>query len=189
MRDAARQALVAVLLALCSHSSWGASSDAQVIDVVLTDFAQRSDTMSMHEDGVILVDPATFPWSVERLRLYSLTEREHPKCQVAPNFYQDIVDRNRSAEPLVPLVRPSERWRLMRADEGRALGRILDRSAAAEKIKSVVVLSTPGYSVDGHVAFVLFLFRWSIHGAVAIYLVEQSEGAWRVRCSELLFYP
>jgi hypothetical protein len=47
----------------------------------------------------------------------------------------------------------------------------------------------PGYSQGGNTALVMFFFRWSMHTALAQYLVETSREGWQVRCSPLRFYP
>lgn len=37
--------------------------------------------------------------------------------------------------------------------------------------------------------FVIFYFRWSMHSALAQYVLAKSGGGWKVNCSQLRFYP
>jgi hypothetical protein len=62
-------------------------------------------------------------------------------------------------------------------------------TSVGEPIKTIATISLPAYSAGGDTAFVIFGFTWSIHSAVAQYVVRQSGQGWKVQCLQLRFYP
>jgi hypothetical protein len=178
--------LIALMAVFWPLASLAAPFDAQVIKAVLTHFANRNDTM-LGKDGIILVNPETDHWTMEHFRSYSLVRRGGKKCGIAPSFFEALADRNSRVQSSAPLLVKSNRWRLSNPSEGKSIYDY-DRSANGEPIKTTVRLSMPAYSTNGDTAFVLFMFRWSIHGAAALYVTERSDDGWGVKCSDLVFY-
>jgi len=177
---------LAIALTLCAC---GDSRDARVIAATLEDFGARTDTMSLHEDGITLIRPETGSWALESLRGLSL-ERGDDKCETSRELYDRLIARNSSAVSAARLVSASKKWRLVRPQETEKAPFILpDRTSVGEPIKTIVTISLPAYSASGDAAFVVFGFTWSIHGAVAQYVLRQSGQGWKVRCSQLRFYP
>jgi hypothetical protein len=117
--------------------------------------------------------------------------RDGAKCNVPQELYDRLVARNSAAIPAAPLVSRSKAWRLIRPDElngDRLAYRLGDLTTDGEPIRTVVHVSLPAYSDSGDTAFVTLHFTWSIHGAVAEYLLKSESNRWKVQCSDLLFY-
>jgi len=177
------------LLLAWSTCSMAAPIDVLVLETVLADFAQRRDTMSPHEDGIVLVQQETATWTLETIGYFSLG-RDNQKCAIPSELFQSLVLRNPSKESVKSLLRPSSKWRVMLEGEEKTRPRTyLDKTAKGEAIKTIAWLSKPAYSSKGDTAFVLFHFRWSIHGAIAQYLMQRTGADWKVSCSDLVFYP
>ena len=177
---------LAFVLTLCAC---GASRDARVIAAALEDFGARTDTNSLHEDGIMLIHQETGPWTTEMLRGLSL-DRGDDKCETSQELYESLIVRNSSAKSATPLVLASKKWRLVKPEETEKSPFILpDMASVGEPIKTVAMISLPAYSAVGDTALVIFGFQWSIHGALAQYVVRQSGPGWKVQCSQLRFYP
>ena len=163
----------------------GESRDGDVIAATLEHFTARTDTMPWHETGITLIAAQTHQ------AFAPVMGRDSAKCDVPQELYDHLVARNTAKIPAAPLVPRSKAWRVIRPDEmvGDSVPfRMIDVTADGERIKTVVRLSVPAYSDTGDTAFVTLYFKWSIHGAVAEYLLKSSGKRWTVQCSDLLFY-
>ncbi len=186
---------IAFAAALCfaSAASLGQevtpSPDASLVRAALGDFVRRTDTMSLHRDGVVLIERETSAWTMETIRYFSLG-RESAKCPIARDLYEAVAVRNPAKELAAPLVAKSPKWRLLAKDEaGSRAGYAVDKSSSGERVKTLAVISRPGYSAKADAALVLFHFRWSMHSAIAQYLLRKEGSQWKIGCSELMFYP
>ena len=175
-------AVVALTLAL-SLSGCGGSRDADVIAAALEHFTARSDTMPYHESGMTLIEGETYKW-------VSGMGDSGAKCEVAQELYDGLVARNAARQPAAPLLATSKSWRLIQPGDMKGDDSFLfpDKTSAGEPIRTLVRLSMPAYSNNGDAAFVMFSFRWSIHGALARYVLKFSGTDWTVQCSDLFFY-
>lgn len=191
MQIVTMRALCILFSTFLAQSSWATSIDARVIEVVLTHFAGRTDAMSSHEQGIVLVDRDTFPWTRERIRFFTLDQRPNQKCDIAPSLFDALVDRNTAVGSSAPMLAQSKRWRVVQSSETKSSGRFLDLTSSGEPIKTIASLSSPAYSANGDTALVIFLFRWSMHRAIAEYILKRSDNNrdWSVQCSDLVFYP
>jgi len=176
------------LLVLCHGAGAAEPSDAAVVRVVLSDFSARTDTMSFHEDGVLLIQEQTLPWTKEKFDFMSLN-REKSKCPISSGFVDAMVARNSDKDSAAALIPESPRWRVVRGASLASGIDMLDKTPDGDSIKSLAAVAKPAYSDDGNTALVLFHFRWSRHGAMAIYFAQKVDNAWKIACSELLFYP
>ena len=173
-----------VILCAVSQAGCGASRDADVIAATLEHFTARADTMPWHKTGVTLI-------AAETQSFVPGMGRDSAKCNVPQELYDRLVARNSGTIPAAPLVPRSEAWRVIRPDEmvGDSVPfRMIDLTPDGKPIRTVVRLSVPAYSDSGDTAFVSLHFKWSIHGAVAEYLLKSVGNAWKVECSDLLFY-
>jgi hypothetical protein len=189
---AAAFATVLCLVAANAHGQPAKqSTDSRLLGMALEDFARRSDTMSLHKDGIVLIEGETAPWTLEKVGYFSLG-REGAKCPIGSGLYADVAARNSSRESAAPLVGPAAvKWRLLGKEEADLpKGRLfVDRTAGGEAIKTIAIVSKPGYSRGGDAALVLFQFTWSMHAAIAQYLMRREGADWKIECSELKFYP
>jgi hypothetical protein len=144
--------------------------------------------MSLHGNGVVLVDPMTDSWTAQKIGMYSLDRRTNAKCPRMIALLATVTVANAASTSAASLLAQSPKWRLLREDE-KSSWEYLDVTKTGEPIKTIASLSNPAYSADGAAAAVLMRFRWSIHDALAQYLVERTADTWKVTCSELVFYP
>jgi hypothetical protein len=163
--------------------------DADVTTAVLSHFAQRTDTLSLHEGGVILVRENTWAIRPQFPVGTIVADRDVERCPKMREFVGIWIERNSVSESAKPLLLYSERWQLIRNDDPRTSLVFREGAGSGEKVKTIATVTKPAFSPDGKAAFVLFNFTWSIHGADAKYLAEQTSVGWRVTCSNLSFYP
>ena len=175
------------LLLLWHPFAWATPLDQQVLAAALTHFAQRTDTHSSHEDGVVLVEPETRPLNLESGGITGLRKKPDASCDASAALLEDFVRRNSSAVSSANLVGQSGRWRIVQSGDLTRPRLTLDKTSLGEPIKTILALSLPGYSKDSKTAFVLLRFRWSIHGAFAQYVMDRSDNGWKIRCSDLAF--
>jgi len=162
--------------------------DQEVTGAALNHFASREDA-SIGRDGLILIQSKTRKWTGELLRMFSL-RRGNDACPITDELYDQLIERNSGEVPAEALIRASPRWRLaLPMEENSVGGRGFNRSASGEPVRTVVSISRPAWSAKGDRAFVMFSFQWSMHSAIAHYLVERSTDGWTVKCSQLRFYP
>jgi len=171
---------LAIICVLCGCSG---SRDADVIAAALEHFTARTDTMPYHENGVTLIETQTQKW------VPGMGD-SGAKCEVSQELLDGLVARNDARQPAAPLLIRSKSWRLVQPDDMKGDPPILwqDETSAGEPVRTVVQLSMPAYSERGDSAVVMLSFRWSIHGAIARYVLESSGDDWRVQCSDLFFY-
>lgn len=182
-------AFVAVMAIVTADPAWCASRDVEVMATVLEHFAARTDSMSMHHAGITLIRHDTYPWTAELIRGLSL-RRDEAGCEIPEELYDRLIESNVVAQPAALLIPTSDKWRLAQAHEEQfSRIDILDKTSDGQLIKTVAHVSMPAYSRRGEAAFVTFFFRWSIHQAVAQYLMRKHPNGWRVDCSRLTFYP
>jgi hypothetical protein len=182
-------ALLAAIAVATAQAAPQSTSDAEVTSVVMEHFSSRTDSMSAHESGVTLILPDTAKWSAESIRYFSLN-RGDDQCPITQELYDRLAERNSSSGPAAGLVGKSRKWRAVRPGEEKSEIPSPRASAPpAEPIKTVVGISRPAFAQGGDLAFVMFSFRWSIHSAIAQYLVKRSGNEWKVVCSQLRFYP
>ena|SRR5690242_9206951 len=176
-----RACILLMSFLLTIPSAGAESSRVEVIDTALAHFAGRKDTMLLKEEGVLLVNPKTYPLGTSGL---PLNMRE---CKLEDSLQHDITSRNPSPISAAELFTPTKTVRTAVAGDVPANTRFLgEQTPAGEPIKTVVTLSVPGYSESGQSAFVFFSFRWSIHRACAGYVLDRSEKGWQIRCSEVV---
>ena len=180
------RAATVIILCAVVQAGCGASRDADVIAKTLEHFTARADTMPWHNTGITLI-------AAQTQKFVPGMGRDSAKCDVPQELYDRFVARNAAALPAAPLVPPSKAWRLIRPDEmeGDPPGyrwRLTNETADGEPVKTLVMLSVPAYSDRGDTAFLKLHFTWSIHGAVAEYVLKSAGSAWKVECSDLLFY-
>jgi hypothetical protein len=168
-------------LTACSASR--ESRDSDVVAAALEHFTGRDDIMPYNKRGITLVEPQT-------REFVSGFGDQDPKCQAPRELYEELATRNAMPLSAAPLVSASGKWRLIRPEEttGDELGYMTDRTMEGEPIRTIVRLSVPAYSGDGQAALLIFHFKWSIHSALARYVLQFSEDGWRVQCSDLRFY-
>ena len=179
---------IPLLLAFCHGPLAAQTPDAAVMQAVLSDFTARKDTMSLHEDGVLLIEEQTVAWNKEKAA-FNLPRRAGDKCPIGAGFVDALIARNPASESAAALIPQSSRWRLLRAGDVTQELAALDKAPDGSLVKSIAAVGKPAYSEDGNTALVLFAFRWSRHGAMAKYFVHKADNAWRTQCTELVFYP
>lgn len=163
--------------------------DQEVTTVVLTHFAERQDA-SIGKEGVILVRPSTQPWTDERMRTFGGLREPSGPCRVPDDLYVEFAKRNAAGSNASALIGPSTRWRLATEAELKpGPGGFSYQTATGAPARTFVDPVRPAYSRRGKIAFVMFHYTWSMHSAIAQYLVEKSLNGWSVKCSELKFYP
>lgn len=164
------------------------SRDTRIISAVLTDFASRKDTRPYHSDGVILIDRDTMVRTEEYLQSDEING-SNSACVIPVDLLAQFASRNLKKVPSASLVVHSSKWRLLKSKaELESEGFGFDRTPSGQKIRTVVTLSHPALSSTGDTAFVLLSFAWSKHGALAKYLLKNSQGKWNIQCSELQFF-
>lgn len=168
---------------------WAESPNTKIMGIVLTDFASRKDTSPYHSDGIILIDRETGVWDEEHLRDEEIN-RPNSACAVSADLRAQFAIINFKKKPAASLIVHSPKWRLLKSEteEKNSRDLVYDRTPSGQKIRTVVTLSYPAYSSTGDTAFVLLSFAWSRHGALAKYLLKNSNSKWGVQCSELIFY-
>ena len=139
--------------------------------------------MPYHQDGVTLIETQTQKW------VPGMGD-SGAKCEVSQELLDRLVTRNEVPQPAAPLLVKSKKWRLVRPDDMKGDPPRLwqDETGAGEPVRTVVRLSMPAYSERGDSAVVILSFSWSIHSAIARYVLKSSDSDWRVQCSDLFFY-
>jgi hypothetical protein len=174
--------LALVLLTACSNAR-----DQAVVSTVLDDFTSRSD-VSLPSAGITLIAAETEPWSAEKYRYFNFDPRRDT-CGVSSQVVEQHFARNVGSESAGWLVQSRDRWRLATLAELDSLDDgVPTLLPYREEVRTSASISWPTYSADGSSALVLVHFRWSIHDAVAHYVVEGSGLHWKVRCSQFRFY-
>jgi hypothetical protein len=179
-------AATVIILSAVLQLGCDASRDADVITATLEHFTARADTMPWHKTGLTLI-------AAQTQKFVPGMGRDSAKCHVPQELYDRFVARNAAALPAAPLVSSSKAWRLIRPDEMEGDPpahdlRLTNQTADGEPVKTVVTLSVPAYSDRRDTVFLKLHFTWSIHGAVAEYLLKSAGNDWKVECSDLLFY-
>ena len=153
--------------------------DQVVLAAALKHFAERSDTMSVSEGGVILIRPTSLTAEALPGALESAGD-----CVGLERFSSSFSARNATEASVQSIVGRSARWRIATPEEAETPLYMLD----FETVKTKIWLSLPAYSAGRSEALVHFWFVWSDHGASAIYVVSRSaDQAWHVSCSDLGF--
>jgi hypothetical protein len=164
-------------------------NDADVVFAVLNHFASRDDA-SIRKDGVILLLPRTQQWTNERIRGFGGLRDGTDICATTDELYDQLVKRNLTETPASGLVGSSERWRFASETElepgSFGFSYKTDSGAPARTMAGLV---RPAYSANGETAFLMFGYAWSMHSAIAQYIVERTRNGWTVKCSQLRFYP
>lgn len=176
------------LLAICILSLNACAREdesRQVLAVVLDHFSRRTDTSSLDENGVIVIEPTAGGWREGSFS--GLTPMDdQPACTAGQQLYDRFVERNRKELVASDLFGTDKRWRTVKPEELEQLPLLV--SSDGNPLKTVMTLYAPGFSSDGRQAFVLLAFSWSMHGARAGYVLEKNKGGWNIKCSLLNFY-
>jgi len=179
--------IMAVTMALSAHAS--TSIDQEVVAAVLDHFAARDDA-SIGKDGVILLRPNTQQWTDERIRGFGGLRDGTDTCAVTDDLYAQLVKKNTTETPASGLVGTSEKWRFATDSEMKpgpfGFSYKTSSGAPARTLAGVV---RPAYSAQGDTAFLMFRYSWSMHSAIAQYIVQRTHNGWSVKCSQLRFYP
>ena len=174
--------LTLVLLTGCSNAR-----DQAVVSAVLDDFTSRSD-VSLPSAGITLIASETEPWSAEKYRYFNF-DPQRDTCGVSSQVLEQHFARNLRSESAGWLVQSHDRWRLATLAELNSLDdSIATLLTYSAEVRTSASISWPTYSADGNSALVLVHFRWSMHDAVAHYVVEGSGLRWKVGCSQFRFY-
>jgi hypothetical protein len=166
------------------------TADMAVTKLALSDFTKRTDTMAWREDGILLVAPQLSVLTRENVSaiLYGNSDRS---CKIPSGMVGNLIRRNSATGQAEDLLEKDSRWRVMDSADIAITesDRFYAKSAKGEKIKTVLRLTRPVYSITGDRALVHFSFRWGIHSADANYMLRKEVGLWKVDCSELFHYP
>jgi hypothetical protein len=172
----------AILLAVVSAAGaedYGhlTSTDIAVLRMALLDFAKRPDSVQYNRNNphtYVLIgrqtDPAT-DRSYDGMYGAFIAEEipATPHSAVAA-----LLAQNRRRYLVTGLDVPASMLRVATSDQER----FDPVEAPNSEVRTYVSLKAPGYSADGKYAFVWFKFRWSIHGAYAMYLMTRSKDQW-----------
>ncbi len=175
-----RNGSAAVIVAAVITSAHASTMDQEVTEVVLKHFADRQDA-SIPKEGVILVRPSTQTWTEERMRGFAGLREASGPCRVPEELFVEFAKRNPRQSDASALIGNSTRWRL--ATEAELA------TPSTPPARTLIGPVRPAYSRRGKTALVMFHYAWSMHTAVAQYLVEKSLNGWSVKCSMLKFYP
>jgi hypothetical protein len=159
-------------------------TDQTVLRAALQHFAERTDTSSMNENGVLLIAARSMPVDARQADSVTAEPFENANCKNRQSFRDSLLERNTRERRVAGFVGKSSRWRVVSGDDEPAL----PIGVSADDVKTSLRLSFPAYRPHGRAALVRFLFTWSIHSAEAIYMLEQHGNGWRVSCSDLFFY-
>jgi hypothetical protein len=183
-------ALVAALLAACSQSSHGNDSDVEAISAALVHLAQRDDATFPNKHGLLLVEPTSAVWTTQDLQTFGIYTRRN-ECQPRLEPMDLVVSRNSAPLPLQNMLSPSIGWRFVGTAEASKAGEGFPlQTSDGTPIKTVASISLPAFSNDGTEALVLVSFPWSVHTAIAEYVLTTNDSdEWKVKCSELHIYP
>jgi len=181
--------VVALVISAAALNVVAAAPDREVIAVVLNHFANRDDA-SIGKDGVILLRPRTQQWTDERIRGFCELRDKSGGCAISDELYAELVKRNASEMPASELVGDSQRWRFASESELKpdAFG-FSYKTESGGPARTLAKVVRPAYSAKGDTAFLMFSYAWSMHSAIAQYIVEKSPNGWVVKCSQLRFYP
>jgi hypothetical protein len=153
-------------------------ADSEVIAAVLDHFAAQPDAVFGRKAGLIFVAPETEGWSKNQVLTYGGN-----RCESAPDFYDAFAARNSSSTSTRSLVVDSAKWRLPRPGEETNDGRfVVLKTADGQPVKTIAWISLPAFSVNDESAFVMFWYWWSVHRAIAHYVLEKTDLKWRVKC-------
>ncbi len=184
-----RTSVVAICCFLLSavgvtHGNALATPEAEIVGAALQHFASRTDTSSPHENGTILIEPMSSTY----VGSWPTSENPSESCVFPTSLVSTLVARNKSAVKASTLLPATRKWRVL-TDKDREGNRVysLYSLPTGENIKTIMSLSRPAISKDGAMAAVIFEFRWSMHGALAFYLLNRVGASWKVRCSDLAF--
>ena len=174
--------LALVLLAAC-----GNASDQAVVSAVLEDFTSRSD-VNLPSSGVTLIAAETERWSAEKYRFFNF-DPSRDTCGVSSQILERHLARNVVAESTASLVQSPGLWRLASPTDVESLDQGLAMQLpTGQEVRTIASITWPTYSDSGNSAFMLLHFRWSIHDAVAHYVVSSTGRGWKVTCSQFRFY-
>jgi hypothetical protein len=74
------------------------TSDCALLNLALSHFASRTDTMSPHEDGNILVNEQAAQWTEDKARFYGLARNRKAKYPIPRDLINALVARNATGE-------------------------------------------------------------------------------------------
>ena len=105
--------------------------------------------MAWREDGILLVTPGLSVLSRENMpaSLYGNSDRS---CKMPSGIVGNLIRRNSATGGAEDLLEKDSRWRVMdSADLAMTeTDRFYDKSAKGEKIKTVLRLTKPAYSIN-----------------------------------------
>jgi hypothetical protein len=182
LRQLGLSTLLLVGLSSCSQ----ADRTRGALTAALADFSRRTNTSSLEEGGVILIRSKTYAWQEGEFGGLKAMDNEK-ECRAHSSAYESFVKLNRQEMAADQLFFSNAKWRLANTDELDQMP-ILTSTSDGQPFKTMMSLYAPGFSSDGKQAFVFLAFSWSIHGARASYVLEDIEGSWRVKCSQLNFF-
>ena len=106
----------------------------------------------------------------------------------------EVSAAKEAAEDLVARAVTGEKLPELRSASGRV--KIFEEAGAATQPKSALPMSgerasrvyLPGYTTDGRYAVVRLGFPWSMHSGEVTYVLERTEGGWRVVLRDFVYY-
>src|SRR5262245_21808356 len=156
----ARTRVLAVVAAtMVLNANAAASTDQEVLTVVLNHFAVRDDA-SIGADGVILLQPQTRTWTDQLMRGFSL-RRGNDSCPITDELYERLSDRNSAEIPSHSLLSPSDKWRIATDSELKPgpFG-FSYKADSGTRVRTLADVVRPAYSSTEDAAFVMFFFKW-----------------------------
>ena len=155
------------------------SADIVPLKVALEDFSKRPDSVQYNRDNPhahVAIGPQTESAADRTYNgmYYSFVAEELPSA--GKSLVANLLLRNRECYVTKQLDLPELG---LRVDNQGVEEDLLETRHSA--VRTYVHVKAPGYSSDGHYALVWFQFRWSMHGAYAMYLLARDGDAWVIR--------
>jgi hypothetical protein len=175
----------------------GAGTDAAVLQVVFDDMLSKDNSESprewtRHQSKPLYVSKDARERRIDASQVLSLSDEKKLKALTAAQRRAvaeaagDLVARVEKADPLSELRSTSGRVRIYE-DAGVATQPTRDKPFGGERASSVF---PPGYSRDSRYAVVRLGFPWSgrRHSGEATYILERTDGGWKVLLRDFIYY-
>ena len=174
--------LVALGVAGCSKRN----EDKEVLSAALVYLAQQLDAQGIGTRGILLLRPMTRSWTHESLTGFS--DNPEDKCILEQELYSALAEGSETEQSVGPLVSTNDLWRIGQEERRGQVPSFPPTEFDGVPVRTVVTVSSPGFSRRGDEALVLLSFTWSVHDAVARVRMVRNNGVWTAQCVQFNFY-
>ncbi|WP_153067416.1 hypothetical protein [Steroidobacter cummioxidans] len=178
--------LATILVALGVVGCARHNEDKEVLGAALVYLVRQLDAQAIGTEGILLLRPMTRRWTQESIAGFS--ENPKDKCVIPQELYSALVGGAETEKLVDSLVSTNKLWRIGQEERRDQMPSFPPLEFDGVPVRTVVTVSSPGFSRAGDEALVLLSFTWSVHDALARIRMARNGGVWRAQCVQFNFY-